>query len=371
MLGAAHLKILFKSVILRYIQILVRSSCLKINKKSTVIKICTALFLTFPVVFLAFRSCFLKTTTEHPGYHFNKGENAAWLGVEWVQDSHTTGEVEELANELRRQQIRYIFVFTSYLKPNGEFNSSYTRSATFVQSLKTAYPEVVILAWIGLPLKNSDEFNTGYVDLENVSTQSKIVSFSKEIIRIGQFDGIHLDPEPIVSGDVNILSLLEQIRTAIGHQAVLSIATRRIMPIFSGFHLPWSEQLVWDSNFYSDIANRVDQIAVMTYDSMLPTRWLYQQFVRFQVIQVSQAVSGTDVQLLIGIPTSEEQTKTHNPEAENMTSGLQGVIDGLNDANSNPRVVSGIAVYPYWETDTTEWNTYKSIWLGIEKEQIY
>lgn len=324
------------------------------------------LLLLFLVLLTIIRGCFLRPGTDYPGKHFNRGENAAWLGVEWVKDSHSQREIKVLADALKQQQIRYVFVFTSYLKPSGEFNSTYAHSTTFVRTLKVAYPEVVILAWLGLPLKNSDRFNVGYVELGNPSKRLQIAAFCEEIIRKGDFDGIHLDPEPITSGDANVLALLEQIRVTIGQQAILSIATRRIIPVFAEIHLPWSEQAAWDANYYREIANRVDQIAVMTYDSMMPTSRLYQQFVRFQVIQASRAVDGTDVQLLIGIPTSEEKTKTHNPKAENITSGLKGVIDGLNDAESKPKTVSGVAIYPYWETDATEWEIYTSHWLGNE-----
>jgi len=40
--------------------------------------------------------------------------------------------------------------------------------------------------------------------------------------------------------------------------------------------------------------------------------------------------------------------------------------DGLNDAKARPEVVSGVAIYPYWEMDETEWEVYSSLWLGAE-----
>ena len=180
------------------------------------------------------------------------------------------------------------------------------------------------------------------------------------------FDGVHLDPEPVSSDDVNLLELLEQTREAIGRDAILSIATRRIIPIFADAQMPFVRQVAWRKSYYREVANRVDQISVMTYDSGMLTPRLYQQFVRFQVIQVSQVVAGTEVQLFIGIPASEEKTRTHNPKAENIKSGLQGVIDGLNDADTPTNVVSGVAIYPYWEMDMEEWKTYDKLWLGNE-----
>jgi hypothetical protein len=82
------------------------------------------------------------------------------------------------------------------------------------------------------------------------------------------------------------------------------------------------------------------------------------------VVGISQALHGTGVELFFGVPTSEEKTATHRPEAENMASGLLGVIDGLNDAAARPSATTGVAIYPYWETDDAEWAAYDRLWLG-------
>lgn len=322
------------------------------------------LFLLILILLTIGQEFFFRPGIVHPDGYYHRDENAVWLGVEWVNDPHTVKEIEALADELQAQRIRYVFVFTSYVKQNGEFNTTYAHSATFVRVLKTTYPDVVVLAWLGLPLKNSDGFNAGYFDLGDASSRLEVASFCAQIINYAGYDGIHLDPEPVMSDDTSILTLLEQIREALGEDAILSIATRRIMPVFVNAQIPLIGHLAWCANYYREIANRVDQIAVMTYDSGMPTAWLYRQFVRLQVIQLSRTVDGTGVQLFIGVPTSEERTKTHNPRAEDITSGLQGVIDGLNDSGTRPEVVSGVAIYPYWEMDETEWKTYGTLWLG-------
>ncbi len=86
---------------------------------------------------------------------------------------------------------------------------------------------------------------------------------------------------------------------------------------------------------------------------------------RFHTMALTRALDGTGIELLIGIPTSEERTFTHKPEAETMESGLFGTIEGLNDAEARPRAITGVAIYPYWETDESEWGVYRKLWLGI------
>jgi hypothetical protein len=80
----------------------------------------------------------------------------------------------------------------------------------------------------------------------------------------------------------------------------------------------------------------------MTYDSGLPHSALYALLQRDQTIAASRALDGLAAELLIGVPTSEEHTVSHSPAA-----------------------VTGVAIYPDWETDAAEWETYRTLWLGL------
>ncbi|MCP4541432.1 MAG: hypothetical protein GY832_30245, partial [Chloroflexi bacterium] len=310
------------------------------------------------------RGCFFRPATNFSGAHFNRGANALWLGVEWVNEPHDESEIIALADDLQRRQIRDVYVFVSYLRADGEFNPTFAHAAEFIRVLKTAQPDSSVQAWIGLPLAQSGLFSSGYVDLGDPATRQKVAAFCADIVREAGFDGVHLDPEPVPTGDTDVLTLLEQVRSAIGVTRTLSMATRRILPILSDSRLPLMGQMAWRASYYREIAQRVDQIAVMTYDSAMPLSSLYRQWVRFQVIEISRAVDGTGVELLIGLPTYDEKTSTHWPSAEHIASGLQGVIHGLNDAKAKPSTVTGVALYAHWDTDSTEWEIYESLWLG-------
>jgi hypothetical protein len=311
--------------------------------------------LLLSLIFL--RGCVLRPATQYPGQHFNRGKNAVWLGVEWVHEPHSPAEITALAKELKQRQIVYVFVYTSYLKDHGAFNPTYGYASQFIQDLKTAYPSVKILAWLGLPLD--------YVFLQDQATRQYIVTFSAQLLSDFNFDGIHFDPEPIGDGDQNVLALLKETKQAIGEDKILSIATQKAWPIFP--NAPWGklyEPVMWSSDYYKELARATDQIAVMTYDSGMPLAALYRQWSRFQVIQISNAVADTGVELFFGLPTSEEDSYVHHIKAENMLTGLTGTIAGLNDSAARPDAVTGVAIYPYWETDAAEWHIYDQLWLG-------
>lgn len=295
-----------------------------------------------------------------------RSHNAAWLGLEWVNQPNDDATIAQLADDLRTRHIDTVFVYASYLRDDGTFNPTHSHAVSFISQVKRTYPELSVQGWIGLPLSGSAALSgiRGYVDLTDPQTRGMIATFCSALITEGQFDGIHLDPEPVRSEDANVLALLEDVRSAIGREAVLSIAARRIVPAGLNRASGWLEQWAWSAAYYREVSRRVDQVAVMTYDSAIPVAPLYRWFTRGQVMATTQALQDEAVELYMGVPTSEERTLTHWPSAENMTSGLLGVTDGLADPGSRPSVLTGVAIYPEWETDALEWAVYETLWLG-------
>ncbi len=302
------------------------------------------------------RGCLFRPKSTFPGAHFNRGTNAAWLGVEWVSRPHAADEIRELSAALAQQQITTIYVYTSYYKPEGTFNPTYGYAEEFVTALKNVAPDLSVQMWIGLPLQT--------MNLHSKSVRREVVEFCADLVRDAGFDGLHVDPEPVEDGNTAVLALLDELREALGPDTTLSIAGRRIWPLFPTVHWPLVGQWSWSAPYYQKIARRVDEIAVMVYDSALPMPALYRQWTKFQVITLSRTLVYSDVRVFIGIPTSEEATRTHNPKAETMRSGLEGVIAGLNDWATWTKTITGVAIYPYWETDAAEWEAYQGLWLG-------
>jgi hypothetical protein len=318
------------------------------------------------VIAITLRACFIRPGTNFSGEHFNHGHNAAWLGVEWSMEPHSAVEIAALAEELQRQQIDTILVYVSYLKPIGEFNPTYDHAREFVTALKQAAPQIEVQGWLGIPVKvpAGTPIASGYVDLSDPATQRTIIDFSQMVIQDLGFDGVHLDPEPVLSGNADLLTILDEVRSAIGPEAHLSLAGREITPLLPEADLVWNRWFTWRGDYYRELARRVDQIAVMAYDSHAPIAWWYEQWLRHQVVDLSNSLKDTTAQIYMGISISKEKSSSHDPRVENMNNGLRGVINGLNDADTQPGKITGVAIYPYWETTVDEWQTYAQLWLG-------
>jgi hypothetical protein len=316
------------------------------------------------VLAIILRGCFIRPGTNFAGEHFNRGHNAAWLGVEWSMEPHTAAEVAALAEDLQRRQIDTIFVYVSYLKPTGLFNPTYDHAREFVTLLKQVAPQINVQAWLGIPVKAPPDapLASGYIDLNDATVQQTIAEFSGSAVKDLGFDGVHLDPEPIGSDDQALLKLLKEIRSTLGENKHLSIAIPARLPIVG--EIPLLSHLVWSKEYCTAVASEVDAVAVMTYDSAMPAAFLYRSWLQLQVVSLTQALDGTQANVYIGIPASKETTGAHLPWAENVRAGLGGVVAGLNDNESRSDVITGVAIYPYWETTEDEWETYAELWLG-------
>jgi hypothetical protein len=283
-------------------------------------------------------------------------------------EAHSVAEIAALAEDLQRRQITTIFVYVSYLKPTGLFNPTYDYAKNFVAELKAEYSGIDVQAWLGIPVKAvpGAPVALGYIDLNDATVRQTIADFSRSIVMDLGFDGIHLDPEPIGNNDQALLRLLRDVRSAVGNNKHLSVAVPARLPIVG--EIPLLSQMVWSKDYYVAVASEVDGVAAMTYDSAMPAAFLYQSWLQLQVVSLTQALDGTQANVYIGIPTSKETTGAHMPWVENMQAGLKGIIAGLNDAESHAAIITGVAIYPYWETSDDEWAQYRTLWLD-QKEQ--
>ena len=142
------------------------------------------------ILFGLARGCVFRPMTNHPGSHFNQGKNGIWLGIEWVNESHSEDAIKALAADFKRRQIVYVFAYVSYMRQNGDFGQTYGYAKDFLKTIKGANPDLKVLAWIGLPLAPG-----AHVDLSNTATRRKITDFTAHLAHDIGFDGIHLDAE--------------------------------------------------------------------------------------------------------------------------------------------------------------------------------
>lgn len=301
-------------------------------------------------------------------------QNGVWLGHRWFSGEFTDAELSELVERIRDHHFAYLFVHAG---PLNEFGRVPDVEGPGVVRLRAALAAAglpaKILAWLGG--KNAD-FGF-WLDLDDLSTRRAIVQTTAEMLARNPMDGVHLDIEPIRSGDREFLLLLDEVRSnSLARGQMLSVATYQLRPDWiPGFVLPaW-----YTPEYMAAVARRVDQIAVMTYDTGMPLPGLYQRWVEAQVKRIVPIVNsvrtlpavqaGQPMQaapagfsLLFGVPSYEEPRLGHWPSAENVTAASQALVAAFADLGGKEDLHPGYALYAEWTTDASEWTALERSW---------
>jgi hypothetical protein len=310
-----------------------------------------------------------QTITNYPGSHFNTGQNAIWLEHDWSGSPHSPADYDTLAARLQTEQVSYVYAHVGPLESDGRIPADRAPFARdLADALHTRLPDLHVLAWIGQLEAASGQPAGGVVNLQDSAVRSRIAATAAHFVVDERFAGVHYDIEPILNNNNHFLDLLDETRAALPPGATLSIAAEKWAPNAtvatwandSGHASAW-----WTSYYFAAVAGHVDQMAVMAYNTAMPTAQLYQLFVKEQVQHILEAVQAArhPPQLLVGVPTYPGDDRWHHAGAENMASGLAGIAAGLNSTR-DPAPFAGVAIYRFGLTTNGDWATYDKAWLG-------
>jgi hypothetical protein len=284
------------------------------------------------------------------------GHDAEWLGHAWVDGRKNQSDVDMLARQLRDTGIRDLFVHAGPFNNDGTLDPALRPRARWLTgSLHAALPRVRVQAWLGAhPL--SDQLH-----LHEPATRARIITAVSEVLDDG-FDGVHYDFEPVGDGSEDLLAMLRETGPLAAQRgAVLSVSAIHLEPLqgVASFArvLPAALSL-WSGDYLRQVADLVDQVALMSYDTGLPTAAAYAGYVR-RTTERALAIVPPEVGLLIGIPAYDEGGLYHHPHAESVAAALRGIRLALADRQ---RERFGVALYVDFTVNDEDWFSYHRDW---------
>jgi hypothetical protein len=291
-----------------------------------------------------------------------RGRDAIWLGHAWVDGRKNAADLEQLGARLHGTGIRDLYVHAGPLEHDGSLPpSAYPAAHWLIEAVHRTLPGVRVQAWLGDVL--ASEGPNG-LRLERADSRAAMVRSTRQVLDAG-FDGVHFDLEPLHSGDAHYLALLDRLRQLTRDRgALLSVAAHQIDPLpalhsaagaLTG-HPKW-----WSQEFFGQVARRVDQIAVMSYDTGMPLESLYGGYVAQQTSLALQVTPpGTD--LLMGLPFFQENAIGHHAWAETVAAAVRGTRLGLGRTDRD-RARFGVALYVDFAARDEDWRAYRVGWL--------
>ncbi|WP_239003787.1 hypothetical protein [Nocardia panacis] len=290
----------------------------------------------------------------------SRGRDAVWLGHAWVDGRKGDGDIAGLVGVLRGTGIRDLFVHTGPLADDGGLDPGLAPKARwFVEAAHRELPGVRVQAWLGNLV--APEYDG--LRLVDRGTRDRVTASAGAVLGIG-FDGVHFDMEPVRSGEGGFLELLDQVRAVTqARGAVLSVSAPQIDPL-PGLHAvgiavadhgKW-----WAQGYFAQVARRVDQVAVMSYDTSMPWKALFGGYVTQQTT-LALEVTPAEVDLLMGLPAFRADNIAHHGAAETVPAAVRGVRLGLGRHDPN-RANFGVALYVDFAATPEDWATYRRDW---------
>lgn len=280
------------------------------------------------------------------------GNDALWLGHMWVDGRRTEEDVEKLAVRLRATGIKDLYVHSGPFNQDGTLDpAKYPNAGNFVKWVHERLPAVRVSAWLGQQVD-------GVLDLDDPASRANVLASVAAVMKQG-FDGVHYNFEPIGDGDSEFLDLLERTRQ---HTRLLSTSTPQIEP-YPGMRLAARAVLAhdkyWSPGYFGQVAARVDQVAVMTYDSATPAQSLYGGYVARQAgLALDLVPDGTA--LLIGAPAYHDHGVQWADAAESVAMAAEGARLALSDHGRRERF--GLALYVDFAATEEDWKEYMTRW---------
>ncbi|MER6128149.1 glycoside hydrolase family 18 protein [Streptomyces sp. NPDC001795] len=293
---------------------------------------------------------------------YTRNRDALWLGHAWVDGRKRDTDLDALERRLRGTGIRDLYVHAGPLEDDGTLpESAYKNARWLINAVHHELPGVRVQAWLGDELASEGPVG---LRLERQATRAAVVRSARQVLA-GGFDGAHVDLEPLHSGDRDYLALLDALhRVTRAHHVPLSVAAPQIDPVpalhslaggLTG-HPKW-----WSQQYFGQVARRVDQIAVMSYDTAMPLQSLYGGYVAQQT-SLALEVTPPSTDLLIGLPFYHEDDIGHHASAETVTVAVRGARLGLSRTDAD-RTHCGVALYVDFAATAADWAAYRERWV--------
>lgn len=300
--------------------------------------------------------------TGDPAGARTRGRDAYWLGHAWVDGRKSDADVVALARQVAGTGIRDLYVHTGPLDHDGRLPAAtHPRARWFVEAVHREAPRLRVQAWLG----DVVEPEKAGLDLDDPASRGRVTASSAQVLDLG-FDGVHLDLEPVRSGSAGYLALLDQVHAlTAARRTQLSVAAPQIDPVPGLHHLgiavaghgKW-----WSQAYFAEAARRVDQVALMSYDTAMPIESLYGGMVARQTA-LALEVTAPEVDLLMGLPAYRDDTVSHRGAAETVAAAVRGARLALN-REAPDRQAFGLALYVDFTATGQDWTAYRQGWCS-------
>ena len=285
-----------------------------------------------------------------PAQKFARGTDGIWIRYKWYFGEVDESYMRKHSRWLQDNGFKYgFFHVRSAGKSGGLIHDYMDKAKNLNRVVAESAPNLERIAWIYV----GNEAGLGSVDLTAPRTKEALIKTAKRLLDEGGFEGIQWDYEICPDGDQDFLELLQMSREALPQGTFMGVCA----PTNYGWPLA---SFGWSEEYFRDVAELSDQIALMIYDTGMVLPRLYARHVVRQTAVLKDAVAGTDCKVLFGLASYGPGFRSHNPRAENLRIGIRALRSGLE--NNSSENFEGLSIFADYTTDESEWQEYLKNW---------
>lgn len=268
-------------------------------------------------------------------------DNRTWLTTEWTQQDRTVEEVNELVRLLDGHRITAVYVQTNrWHGVTGEYiELPYTQD--FLQRFRNRTNAIKLYAWLILD----------YDQLLDANAVGQVLTFAERaVVELG-FDGVHLQVRSALDNSEEMITLLRDLRAAIGPRAVLSVAVPpdRIpadpdVPV----GISPANELTWTQEYKRRVLLNTNEVVLMAHASGLTTELDYERWLGYQIQIYADLLNELqlEVNYIVALPAYAAEF-AHDPAVENVTTALNGIQQAEQRSPQVENKLTGTGIYPW------------------------
>lgn len=307
-------------------------------------------------------------------------ENAIWLDKSWTYASPNEGELADLAEQLRQNQIGTIYAYVSTLNTNNLWAGGADGRQSFIQSqddvvafkdaLKQAYPESIIYGWIEIWAYAEN----GEYRLDDSGFYERVADFSHNMIEEFGFDGVLLDVKPLFGANSDFFQLIRDVRSAVDLRIPIAVVVSPdLNPIDAGVaSIPEiAPETMWTAEDKQQALISANEVVLQMYQSYRSDPLDYIHWVAYHVESYLNLLHAESItRVLVSIPHYQAESPAHDLSVETIAAALDGVRVGLSRLDEERQnLLTGVAIYTDRALSQEQWDIYHKKWLSTPDGQ--
>lgn len=283
-------------------------------------------------------------------------DNRTWITSLWTAQERSAQDYRNTVAIMRDNGIKAVYV-QMHTWDTGGLLQELPFSAEFIQRFRAETDQIALYGWFIIDSER----------LRDEGARSQLAQAARQSILEWDLSGVHIQARSVGDNNEDYVSLLREVRRLIGDNIPLSVTVppdrSPLDPDVPSVPLV-AQELTWSQDYKRRILLNVDEIVLMGHASSLQNVNDYEIWLGYQVAAYANVMSGlqVNVRYIVALPTYAAEVG-HDPAVENVNSAIRGIERSFARSDQSRRLISGVGLYPWEQTDLFELEAYWEKWV--------